>query len=203
MRSKTLAIIAAIVTILAAVALAVAGFVLGSDWSTFIPDLVVGLVGAGLISGVIALVQQRATAHADRRAQQTAAYLELMDAVTEFRNFRPDQDADGVLSRLTTKMILFSELIETDFPSVPSWFEAERRLMLHYVHASMARWPTAGSKAPIEDQLRALEPVFKWTKDFSSNVRLWRSGRLTDSNAVEQAGSIEEQLRAQGAWDEK
>lgn len=177
------------------------GLFVGSDWSTFLPDLVVGLVGAGLISGVIALVQQRASAHADRRAEQTAAYLDLLDGVTEFRSFRPDQEANGVLSRLTTKMIVFAEIIESDFPSVPSWFEAERRLMLHYVDASMKRWPAGGSEAPIDEQFRALEPVLKWTKDFSSNVRLWRTGRLTDSEAAAQAASIEEQLRGIGAWN--
>jgi hypothetical protein len=179
---------------------AILGWLTDSDWSTFFPDLVVGIAGAGFISTVIALVQQRASASADRRAEQTSAYIQLLDAITEVRGFRPDKDEDGLIARTSTSMIVFSETVDEDYPSIPAWFEAERQLLLYYVRVAMNRWKAVPAPATADAQFRALEPVFQWTKEFSGNVRLWRRGKLTDQDAANQAVSIEEQLRAKDAW---
>lgn len=201
MRLRTYAVAAGATATGVSTALAAAGVLARSDWSAFLPDLVVGIAGAGFISAVIAAVQQHATAVADRRADQTAAYLALLTRVTEVRAFRPDQDGTGILSQLTTSMIVFAEVADQEYPSLPAWFEAERRLILHYFALTMSRWPKDPARSPADAQFKALEPIMKWTKEFSSNVRLWRRGNLSDSDAAEQARSIEAQLRAIGAWD--
>lgn len=194
------AIVAAAITVAVAAILAALGWLAKSDWSTFFPDLVVGFAGAGFISTVIALVQLRATEAADRRAEQTAAYLELLNALSGVREFRPNKDEAGLLARTTTSMILFAETVDHDYPSIPAWFEAERQLLLHYCGLALEGWPAEGEQASFEDQMKALEPVLKWTKEFSSNVRLWRRNKLSDRDASEQAANIEKLLRTRNAW---
>jgi hypothetical protein len=200
MRIRTYAIVAAGTAAVVSGIFAILGWLTDSDWSTFFPDLVVGIAGAGFISTVIAFVQQRASESADRRAEQTAAYLQLLDAITAVRGFRPGKDEDGLIARTTTSMIVFSETLDEDYPSVPAWFEAERQLLLYYANVAMMRW--AALAAPVVDDARfkALEPVFQWTKEFSGNVRLWRRGKLSDHDAANQAVRIEEMLRAKHAW---
>ncbi|TFB67210.1 hypothetical protein E3N86_00095 [Cryobacterium sp. Hz7] len=200
MRIRTYAIVAAGTAALVSGIFAILGWHTDSDWSTFFPDLVVGIAGAGFISTVIALVQQRATTSADRRAEQTAAYIQLLDAITEVRGFRPDKDEDGLIARTSTSMIVFSETVDEDYPSIPAWFEAERQLLLYYVRVALNRWAAVPAPVTADAQFRALEPVFQWTKEFSGNIRLWRRGKLTDQDAAGQAVSIEEQLRAKDAW---
>lgn len=200
MRIRTYAIIAAVTAVVVSGIFAGIGWLVDSSWSTFFPDLVVGIAGAGFISTVIALVQQRASASADRRAEQTAAYLQLLAAITEVRGFRPDKDEDGLIARTTTSMIVFSETVDEDYPSLPAWFEAERQLLLYYVGLAMNRWAAVAAPVTSDAQFKALEPVFQWTKEFSGNVRLWRHGKLSNQDAAGQAASIEEQLRAKDAW---
>lgn len=200
MRIRTYAIVAAATTVVVSGFFATLGWLADSDWSTFFPDLVVGIAGAGFISTVIALVQRRASASADRRAEQTAAYLQLLAAITDVREFRPHKDAAGLLARTGTSMIVFAETVDEDYPSITAWLEAERQLLLHYVGLAMERWPAKGEQASIEEQFRALEPVFKWTREFSGNVRLWRRNMLTDQDAAGQAARIETMLRAKNAW---
>lgn len=200
MRIRTYAIVAAATTLLVAGFFGVLGWLADSAWSTFYPDLIVGIVGAGFISTVIALVQQRASVSADRRAEQTSAYLQLLAAITDIRGFRPDRDEDGLLARTTTSMIVFTETVDQEYPSVPAWFEAERQLMLYYCDLGMKRWLEKGERATAEEQMKALEPIFKWTKEFSGNVRLWRRNKLTDRDAADQAARIEKHLRAKNAW---
>lgn len=97
-------------------------------------------------------------------------------------------------------MIVFAEHVDRDYPSLPLWFEAERRQMLYNVDLAMKRWPVNQTTATSDSEFRALEPVLKWTKDFSSNVRLWRAGKLTDSMALGQAKQIERLLKDRHAW---
>ncbi|NYJ20102.1 hypothetical protein [Glaciibacter psychrotolerans] len=183
-------------------AFAALGWLTGSDWSTFFRDLVVGIAGARFISTVIALVQQRASASADRRAERTAAYLQLLTAITDIREFRPNNDATGLLARTGTSMIVFAETVDGDFPSVLPWFEAEPQLLLYYCGAAMERWDAISEEATVDEQFKALEPVFKWTKEFSRNVRLWRRNKLSDHEAADQAARIEQMLRPKNAWQE-
>lgn len=202
MSIKTYAIVAAGATVVVSGGFAALGWAAGSDWSTFFPDLLVGIAGAGFISTVIALVQQRASAYADQRDEQTAAYLQLLAAITDVREFRPNKDEAGLLARTGTSMIVFAETVDQDFPSVLPWFEAERQLLLYYCGLAMERWEAIGEQATVDDQFRALEPVFKWTRDFSSNVRLWRRKKLSDQDAADQAARIEQVLRSKNAWQE-
>ena len=155
MHIRTYAIVAAGTAVVVSGIFAGLGWLADSDWSTFFPDLVIGIAGAGFISTVIALVQQRASASADRRAEQTAAYLQLLAAITDVREFRPNRDEAGLLARTGTSMIVFAETVGQDYPSVLPWFEAERQLLLYYCGAAMEGWPATGEQAPLEDQFRA------------------------------------------------
>jgi hypothetical protein len=200
MRIRTYAIVAAGTATVVSGIFAFLGWITDSDWSTFFPDLVVGIAGAGFISTVIAFVQQRASASADRRAEQTAAYLQLLAAITEVRGFRPDIDQDALIARTTTSMLVFSETVDEEYPSIFDWFHAEQLLLLYNVGLAKNRWASVTWPVKADAQSEALEPVFTWTKDFSSNVRLWRNNKLNDKDAADQAARIEDFLRAKNAW---
>lgn len=200
MRIKTYVVIAAAGLVVTLASLASLGWFSKSDWSTFYPDLIVGIVGAGLIGAAIAIVQHEASASADRRAEQTAAYLQLLAAITDIREFGPESERIGILARTGTSMIVFAETVEKDYPSVPAWFEAERQLMLYNCDRVLELSSTLKNGASEESMLRAREPILKWTKDFSGNVRLWRNNKLTDIDAADQSARIEKLLQARGAW---
>jgi uncharacterized membrane protein len=61
--SKSLLLVCTLFAV-ALAALIWTGVALGSTWSTFIPDLIVGVVGAGSIGALIAWVQWRQTSAA-------------------------------------------------------------------------------------------------------------------------------------------
>lgn len=202
MRMKGYAIVATGVAVAVSGLLAWLGVSVGSDWSTFLPDLVVGIAGAGFISTVLLLVQQRAARLSDKRTEQTAAYLQLLERITDARAFRPDKDGTELLGRLTTSMIVFSEVVDEEYPALPAWFEAERQRVIYSFDQVLQRSQSFDLRTTDEERLRAVEPVFVWSQNFSGNVRLWRKGKLTNEDAASQAAAIEKVLRKEGAWRE-
>jgi hypothetical protein len=172
-----------------------------SEWATFVPDLIVGVVTAGGIAGLIALVQVRAEGGRERAAKITSAYENLLDALTDLRIMDIASESARPLAIATTRMLNLSELVRDDFPEMPAWFEAERQLgmslaLMVGTDFSMA----SGRKLTVEEHLEIQAPFSEWLAEYQSRLRYWRSGRITREQMVHTAVTIEKNMRNEGTW---
>jgi hypothetical protein len=182
--------------------LSIIGVVMSSNWDTFVPDLINGVIGAGAIAAVIAWLQHLTEVRRSHAEKVTAAYENLMDAVTPLRQL--DMRVAGEakhFSVLNTRMIQLVECVGQDEESMAEWFEAERQLGLNRALTCFEALDAAGAVTP-DEHLKILDPFMRWTAEFGNNVRFWRTGRLTAAEMSSQAAAIEKELRAVGAWRE-
>jgi hypothetical protein len=181
--------------------LAVIGARIGASWSTFVPDLIVGVATAGGIASLVALIQSRSDARRTREEKITSAYENLLDAVAEVQLMNLRQGSAAHLSKVGIRMLNLAELVDSETPEIVDWFEAERQMMAYKVVTSATAvekvFVTGGDA--LEQELAAA-PFRQWTAEFVFNVRAWRNSRVTGAEMGRQAALIEKGLREKGFW---
>ncbi|MCS5732717.1 hypothetical protein [Herbiconiux daphne] len=182
--------------------LAFVGIRTSSDWSTFVPDLITGVVGAGAIASLIAWVQHSSDVRRARSDRVTAAYERLLEAIAELRktDLSPSNEISA-LNTLGTRMIQFTEVVSTRDDELSGWLEAERQLGLFYAQQGTNSLQAAG-QVSVDTHLDLIAPYLRWTAELGNNVRFWRTGKLSAAEMSEQAKKIESKLRRENAWRE-
>jgi hypothetical protein len=176
----------------------------GTDWSTFLPDLIVGFITAAVVGAILAAAQHHFESRRRYDEQVSAAYDRLLESVATLRQVRFNEAIDPLLlNTVSTRLIQLAELADREWPVMPIWFEAERQLALHQaVKAAQATEALvkAGNQYTADNLLSAGEPFYRWTADFGDNIRYWRTGKLTSAEMKEQSEQIEALLRKAGSW---
>ena len=175
------------------------GVRVGSKWETFIPDLIIGVVGAGAIGGILFLAERRAEAARGRAEKLAAAYELLLESLTNARtnDLRRSYDSK-LLPAIATRARQLYELVKDE--DLGRWFEAERQLSLSRMKDTMDLLEELTDDSSIDDEMKALEPYLRWGAEFGSNIRFWRTGKLDAAMMREQSRRIEEGLRKKDRW---
>lgn len=187
----------------ALVALIITGVLIGSTWATFVPDLIVGVVGAGAISATIAWAQFRSDVRRGNEDRVSAAYELLLDRVQGLIHLDlTEKDAILGVNKLHQDMRRLSELVDRPQPAFERWFEAEQQLGMYRLSQAGDELDVIHDKRPItpEDNYAALEKHCQWLSEYSNNVRYWRTGNLSADEMLRQATTIETSLRNVGGW---
>jgi hypothetical protein len=174
-------------------------------WLTFGPDVLAGLISAvtaGIVVGVILLFAQRIS---DARTRQgirvAAAYdslLEIASRLVLIDFSKPEETK--MISELIHRMVILSELVDKKTPEFALWFEAERQRCLSKAKDAALAVEALPVTASNDELLEAKKPFLTWVRDFASNVRYWRTGKLVGVDMKKQADLIEADLRNQGSW---
>lgn len=180
--------------------LLVAGVAVDSNWETFIPDLITGVVGAGAISATIAWAQYASDIRRARNDRITFAYERLFESASALRSVEfPKTNIGTVMADLGTRMIQLTEVVVPRRTELEKWFEAERQLGIYYIRTSMEALDVAGPVSE-ERKYEIVSPYLKWTSEFGHNLRGWRNGTISLADMRDQANRIESILRGQNAW---
>ena len=176
-------------------------------WLTFGPDVLAGVISGlftGLAVGLILLITQKRT---ERRAETnratTDAYVSVLEVLS--RMISLDFGAAGeskMLGEFRHRLTVLTELTDGNTPQIAFWFEAERQLSLHRALQSAELTKALPVNASEDEQLEARIPFGRWIAEFTTNLRFWRTGKLTDAQMGKQATVIEASLREKGAWTE-
>jgi hypothetical protein len=185
--------------VLALGTLSILGATLGSNFDTFIPDLIIGVVGAGLIAFIVAVAQERSESSRGKADRTTAAYENLYSAIAPLRIADFEGDGPGEeLSTVITRMITFVDVV--DDGHLEEWLEAERQLGL--IRGSRADEETRRLKAQDGGATRdalfeARAPFNQWAALLGDNLRYWRTGKMTPDEMrgqIERIRALVEQL---------
>ncbi|MCU1414046.1 MAG: hypothetical protein JWN80_1386 [Microbacteriaceae bacterium] len=176
-----------------------------TPWLTFGPDVLAGVISGvvtGLAVGVVFfLLQRRAEARASRTIAVTAGYENLLEILSRLLSLDFSTAGDAkMLGVLRHRMTLFVELTDKDYPDLPLWFDAERQRSIARAMTANDQVGQLSADATPEDNLHAAAPFLLWVRDFTSNVRYWRTGKLTNANIKAQTEMIEAELRKSGQW---
>lgn len=206
MRKVLLIVVSGVVAV---AVLTVIGVEVRSDWSSFIPDVIVGVIGAGAIAALISFTTWQVQRRDALLAETTSAYNELLQSVTDLRGADlvspKGKQAGDAIRRMNVRMVVLSECIDRDKEVLANWFEAERQLATHRAlaaAAAVAELEQDDELHGVDDVIDAEAPLLRWTAEFTNNLRYWRTGKVKTSELVRQAESIEAALRAERAWHE-
>jgi hypothetical protein len=182
--------------------LALIGVAVGSEWATFIPDLIIGVIGASAIGLVLFALSESASRHRESAADVSRAYLALLDALTPLRVLNFKHGDAGLLGVANTRMLQLWEAVVPDDMPLGRWFEAERQLGLYRAQQALVAQASLSDQTDAEAILAATAPFHRWVAEFSGNVRLWRVGKVTSRDMEAQAAAVEGLLRKAGTWRE-
>lgn len=175
------------------------GITFRATWDSFIPDILIGVVGAGVIAAAVFLASERAADRRIRAADVASAYNRLMDALTPLRTLDPhNPDEVENFSNAATRMMQLADAADDDRMRV--WFEAERQLALHRLLQTSALVSALSDEASSDERLAARAPFLEWVAEFGGNVRHWRVNGGSLNEMLPHAAKIEERLRGVGAW---
>lgn len=177
MSSRIRSVIAVgIILIIAVAALVVVGIRIKSNWDSFVPDIIVGVIGAGSIAALIAWIQWGVETRRSRDDEVTSTYRALLDATSELRGI--DWGArDGAGTRVrsfSSRMLTLSELTDSKGPWMALWFDAQRQLMLHHcgtVAEAIKTIQEDDIDHGVDDMLEVQAPLNRWTSEFTHNLR--------------------------------
>lgn len=180
------------------------GVAVDAGWSTFVPDLIIGVVGATAIGLVLMALQQSSDRRRSHAADVNAAYNRLLDALTPLRTLDLEQGDASQLSEMRTRMLqLYETAHEGDSRTAfGAWLNAEGQLCLFQALASLEALKNVKNRSDVEAVLGAAAPFHQWVAEFTHNIRFWRTGRLDDGTLRHQTSLIEGKLRAAGVWRE-
>lgn len=180
------------------------GMRLGSDWSTFIPDLIIGVVGAAVIGLVLMVVQQVSDRRRAHAADVSAAYNQLLDALTPLRTLDVAVGDASQVSMMRTRLLQLFETVDVKDhrTAFGEWLNAEGQLCLFRVNQALARLRKVTDRTDIDAILEASSPFHRWVAEFSHNIRFWRTGKMSEATMREQAKAIESILRKEEVWRE-
>ncbi len=176
------------------------GAALKSDWGSFVPDVLIGIVGASIIAIAVYHASEKAATRRILAADISAAYNRLLDDLTPLRGFDFRRNDLALFSTVVTRMIQLADAKDDDDMRV--WFEAERQRALHKVGLVMKAVDALPQGATAQQVFDANRPFNEWVAEFSQNVRFWRvnNGRLKDM--LPHAALIEKELRGKNLWIE-
>ena len=175
------------------------GVEFGSDWSTFIPDIIIGVVGAAIIGVLISTSDRRMQEQRERLSDQRIAYNALLDALSDLRSFSMYAErASDKLPVLVTRMIQLAETVDSQVFAV--WLEAERQLCLSATMKVTELSAPLDPESTVDEHIAAVKPLMEWIGEFANNIRYWQLGKLTEPEMAEQAKRIETLLRARNQW---
>jgi hypothetical protein len=180
--------------------LALIGVAVGSEWATFVPDLIIGVIGASAIGLVLFALSESATRHRESAADVSRAYLALLDALTPLRVLDFKHGDAGLLGVANTRMLQLWEAVVPDDMPLGHWFEAERQMGLYRAQQALVAQAALPEDAGADAILTATAPFHQWVAEFSGNVRLWRVGKVTNHDMETQAAAVEGILRKAGTW---
>ncbi len=199
------AIVVGIILAVVVTALVVVGIRIKSNWDSFVPDIIVGVIGAGSIAALIAWIQWSVERRRSRDEEVTSAYRALLDATSELRgiDWEARHGAGTRVRFFSSRMLTLSELMDSKEPWLALWFDAQRQLMLfHAGKVAEAMKVILGDDIDhgVDDVLEAQAPLDKWTAEFTHNLRFWRTGKASRAQMERDTKKIEAGLREQGAW---
>jgi hypothetical protein len=204
-RVRNLAFVACVLVLVVG-ALALVGIRVRSSWDSFVPDVIVGVIGAGSIAGLIAWFQRLADDRRTRDGDVSSAYRSALEAVSDIRGIDYNaQDAVKPIRVFTIRLTILGELLADEEPFIERWFEAERQLMLYRATTSgnaMKELEEDDEMHTLEDILAATAPLNEWTAEFTNNLRFWRRGRVSREQIEKQSETIERGLKKLGAWSD-
>lgn len=96
------------------------GVNLGSDWATFIPDLIIGVVCAAVIGLVLMVVQQSFDRRRSHAADVTTAYNQLLDALTPLRTLDLATGDASHVSIMRRRLLQLFETVDVNDDRVAS-----------------------------------------------------------------------------------
>ncbi|MGK0721385.1 hypothetical protein [Leucobacter sp. W1478] len=177
---------------------------LGSDWSTFIPDLIIGVVGAAVIGLVLMAVQHSSDRRRAHTTDVTAAYNRLLDALTPLRTLDLATGDASQVSVMRTQLVQLFETVDVkeDRTAFGEWLNAEGQLCLFRATQALEALRKVADRSDLDAILEASSPFHRWVAEFSHNIRFWRTGNVSEATIREQAGAIESILRKEGVWRE-
>lgn len=189
-------------TLLVLGGLVMIGIKVKSDWSTFVPDLIIGVVGAAVIGLVLMALQQSNDRRRSHAADVNAAYNRLLDALTPLRTLDVATGDPSQVSEMRTRMLQLYETVDEadDQATFGKWINAEGQLCLFQALRSLEELRAVSDRSNAEEVLKASAPFHEWVAEFTHNLRFWRTGRLEESVMRSQAEAIELKLRSKGAW---
>lgn len=189
-------------TLLVLGGLVMIGIKVKSDWSTFVPDLIIGVVGAAVIGLVLMALQQSNDRRRSHAADVNAAYNRLLDALTPLRTLDVATGDPSQVSEMRTRMLQLYETVDEadDQATFGKWINAEGQLCLFQALRSLEALRAVSDRSNAEEVLKASAPFHKWVAEFTHNLRFWRTGRLEESVMRSQAEAIESKLRSKRAW---
>ncbi|MGN7970204.1 hypothetical protein [Microbacterium sp. 22296] len=191
-------------TLLILGALVYIGVTVKSEWSTFVPDLIIGVVGAAVIGLVLMALQQSTDRRRSHAADVNAAYNRLLDALTPLRTLDVATGDATQVSEMRTRMLQLYETVDEadDQATFGKWINAEGQLCLFQALSSLEALRAVSDRSNAEAVLKASAPFHQWVAEFTHNLRFWRTGRLEESVMRTQAELIEVKLREEGVWRE-
>lgn len=137
--------------------------------------------------------------------QVQVAYQDLMRVTSELIS-HTFLDAAGprLLRDLRLHMTFLTEQVGDRFPSLGTWLEAERQLGLKHALAAVAAVARIKQidQTTEEDILTTSEPFNRWAAEFTTNLRAWRHGVVTELQVLDQAKRIRDALMLSGEWRE-
>ncbi len=180
------------------------GVWLDADWSTFIPDLIIGVVGAAVIGLVLLMVQFSTEQRRSHAADVTAAYNRLLDSLTPLRTLELATGDASHVSVMRTRLVQLFEAVDEgeERRAFGEWLNAEGQLCLHRATKSLDALRVLEDRSNARSILDANAPFHRWVAEFSHNIRFWRTGNMDEATMREQAEAIETALRGEGVWVE-
>lgn len=179
-----------------------AGVQLGSNWDTFVPDMIIGLVGAGIISGVIAFGQNRAEQQRGIADRVTAAYDGVIDALSPLRTTqRIDSETFDQLGKVHSLLVRLAENSNDNL--VFEWFEAERQFSIQCIAEATRRLDQLPSPAPRGAEFKARSIFNGWASAFAENLRYWRAGLMVRAEMVQHTSEVLTTVHPGLAWSDK
>lgn len=174
-----------------------------SAWDTFVPDLIIGVITAGGIAALVALVQVQSDVRRSHADQVTRAYENLLDVLGEMQLMDIGRrDNVQLLSKFGVRLINLAELVDGKEPYIINWFEAERQFGRYRLVESAALAADAAVSVgadPLDIEL-AVAPFRQWVNENVNNLRAWRNGMADPARLLKHAEDVERLLRDRGEW---
>jgi len=125
------ALLVASILLVAIGSLALLGYLIGSDWSTFIPDLIIGVVGATAIGLALFALQESSERRRAAEERVSVAYGSLLDALNSLLTMDLRDGEAALMGTVANKMLHVYEAVVPEDLVLGRWLEAERQLCLY------------------------------------------------------------------------
>jgi hypothetical protein len=128
---------------------------------------------------------------------------DLLQALSGFMSVELSSSPIGpALERLRNSMLMVVERLEEP-DVVAAWFDAERAYALGIGWECQRRVDLIKNldQTTVQELVDAQAPLHMWARDLLGNVRLWRVGKVTDSQLREQTASLSAVTKPASEWE--